>query len=228
MLNLPPSTPRMQASKWLTCPILIDDQEMSSLCNTLGAFHIYLTSGVLTEGEGEVSHEAFLECYKTYVNALQKGQLPEESHYRQLFSAVFSTSSEALYSVDVGNQQHLIRLSKPVIQLQAHRIDYSSADGKFRSMAFGSDTIPWGIQFSYPQLYMDQNTQQAMQVDASETFPNTQLFRTLQRWVRANTIPTPLIVHDKEINIPMRLGKQCLSWINNHPQLVKKGIKVKV
>lgn len=215
-----------QASKWLQSQALLDISEMESLLQAIGDFHIFMTGSVLKRGEGEIAKIEFLEHYKAYIEPLKKGFLPSEEGYRSYFSSVFTTDLAALYAILVDPEQQLVRVSKPVIQLQPHCMDYSVADGKFRSMALGTNSISWGIQFSYPQLFQEGKTKEVMQVD--ESFSNTKLFRNLQRWIRHNTIPTPFIVEGKLINVPMRLGKQCLSWINQHPQLIKKQLQVKV
>lgn len=228
--NLRVSTPNaessMQASKWLACPVLMDDEEMQALFNALPNFEIYLTSCVTKRDQGLISHQEFINIYGQYIAALKHGQMPDDAQFRYLFSSVFTVTSDALYSVLVDSDQHLIRVSQPTVQLQPHKMGYSKADGKFRSKTFGSDSITWGIQFSYPQLYKDHITQEIMEVGIDPNFPNTQLFRDIQRWVRYNTIPTPILVDDKRTNIPMRLGKNCLSWINRHPQLIQQGMKV--
>jgi hypothetical protein len=64
-------------------------------------------------------------------------------------------------------------------------------------------------------------------VKETPSFPNTVLFHQIQRWMRGATIPTPFLVDGKGVNVPLRLGKRCLSWINTHAQLKAKGIRVK-
>lgn len=216
----------MQASKWLACPALIDAEEMQSLIDSLPKFYIFLTSCVTKQHEGCISQTEFLETYSNYITTLQQGQLPDEVLYRHFFSSVFTVTADALYAVLVGNEEQLIRVAQPTVQLQPHRMGYSKADGKFRSKTFGADSITWGIQFSYPQLYKDNQTQEVHEVGIAPHFPNTQLFRDIQRWVRYNTMPTPFLVENQRINIPMRIGKNCLSWINRHPQLIQQGMQV--
>jgi hypothetical protein len=114
----------------------------------------------------------------------------------------------------------------PIIQLQAHTLFYSQLDGQVRSMVRGEGEIHWGIQFSYPQIYQNAQTGQIEKIEDNEKFPNTALFRRLQRWVRDHTRATPLEVGGKRVNLPARLGKQCFSWINRHPQLLAAGIRV--
>jgi hypothetical protein len=216
----------MQASKWLQVPILIDAEEIRSLFEALGEFQIFLISCICKPGEETITREQFLERYAEYISALQKGELPDDTHFRHYFSSAFTVSPDLLYALDVGEDQRLIRIAKPVIQLQMHRMDYSTADAKFRSMTFGEDTISWGIQFSYPQLFEDSETHEVHQVGKSADFPNTQLFHSLQRWMRQNTVPTPVLIGEHLVNIPMRLGKKCFGWINKHPQLRKKGLQI--
>lgn len=217
----------LEASKWLKIQLLVDADEMKDLLHELGDdFEIFLTSGVMDSSEGLLSREDFLKTYRSYVSDLIAGKLPDESLYRSCFSSVFTKDREALYALPVGENQHLIRVQKPVLQLQLHRMAYSPEDGNFHTMVFGKDSIAWGIQFSYPQLYRDHETKQVEKVVASSDFPNTFLFRSLQQWVRKATIPTPFMIQDRLTNVPVRLGKNCLSWINKHPNLIQKGIKV--
>lgn len=216
----------MQASKWLAQPMLIDVAEMNGLLNTLGDFFIFLTSCITEEGKSNVTKEQFLKVYSHYIEELKQGKIPDENGFRHYFSSIFTVSTDHVYAITLENDQQLIRVSKPVVQLQGHKIGFSKADEKFRSRSFGGDSISWGIQFSYPQLYQNPTTQEIFQVKKGKEFPNTELFQRIQRWTRDNTVPTPFIVNEKQINVPMRLGKQCFSWINQHPQLLDTGISV--
>ena len=170
---------------------------------------------------------AFLAHYKSYIEELKSGRSPDPMNYRPLFSPAMTTTTEALFTIPIGVNQQIVRICKPIIQLQAHQINYSSVDGKFHPMVFGPDSISWGVQFSYPQLYQDPVTKEVTSVKDGDAFPNTPLFHTLQKWMRQHTVPTPFLVDGKAINVPMRLGKECFSWIDSHPQLIKKGISVK-
>jgi hypothetical protein len=52
------------------------------------------------------------------------------------------------------------------------------------------------------------------------------LFRKIQLWSREATRATPFVLEGKRINVPIRIGKNCLSWIGNHPQLQSQNIGV--
>lgn len=215
----------LQASKWQKIPLLIDVGEMNALLTALGQFWIVQTSGLIAIEEEIISQESFLDIYQHYIFALKRKEEFQDSRIRPCFSSIWTTSLDALYAVKVNEKQCLVKVRQPVVQLQAHRFDYTFADGSFRSMVMGQDSISWGIQFSYPHLYQDENLQVAA-VRESPQFPNTVLFKKIQQWVRSHTIATPFEVEGKKVNVPIRLGKECLQWINDHPQLQAKGLRV--
>lgn len=220
--------PPLQASKWSQVPVLLDIDEMTALFDHLGEFSLYQCASVKPLGQGVIGKDEFLLHYESYINNLKNGRLPIASDFQPWFSPAMSATPEALYTIPVGQGQQLIRIAKPIIQLQAHTFDYSPFDKKFRSMIFGSESIPWGIQFSYPQLFMNPTTKQVEATRNSPELPNSALFHSLQKWMRQRTIPTPFRAEGILYKVPIRLGKQCLTWINRHPQLIHKGIIVKV
>lgn len=216
--------PPMEASKWLKFQVLVDAEEMGKLFKILGPFEIYLT-GVLTEpGKENVVKTHFLDIYRSYIDSLAQGEIPIEASYRPYFNTIFTADEESLYALPTAAGRQLVRVIKPVLQLQAHSMDYSIHDNKFRPMIFGLDSILWGIQFSYPQLFLDPKTKDILNVDL--TFPNTFLFKNLQKWVRKETVPTPFLIEKKVVHTPMRLGKACFPWINQHPDLIRKSLLV--
>jgi len=215
----------LQASKWLQIQLLVDDKEMERLFEAFGDFQIYKAGVLCDAGEGLISKPDFLKLYSSYVEALKHGRLPDEALYRQYFSSVFTTDPHNLFQIEVAGNRRIIRVARPVLQLQMHKMSYSSVDGKFRAMVLGKDCILWGLQFSYPQLYQDANKEVHKALE-EEQFPDSRLYRALQKWVRQESIPTPFEVGDQKINVPIRIGKNCLEWINRHPQLVSQNIRV--
>jgi hypothetical protein len=182
-------------------------------------------SGLIPLGQELVSKELFLEVYDVYIQSIKFGKLPVDTRIRPLFSSIWTLDLNAVYTVAVQSEKCLVKVCQPVIQLQAHRFDYSPADGKFRSMVMGNDSIFWGIQFSYPHLFQDSELN-VFTVREEERFPTTALFKRLQRWTRHHTMATSFEIEGKKINIPIRLGKACLPWINRHPQLISKKLRV--
>lgn len=215
----------LQASKWQKCPMLLEVGEMASLMTSLGSFWIVQVSGVIQQEEEIIDPQFFLEVYSDYLDSLKKGKNPRDSRLRSVFSAVWTVDLNHLYTVPVNESKVLVKVEKPVVQLQTHRFDYSEADGSFRSMVLGQEAIEWGIQFSFPHYFQDAECQ-VVSVKEEQQFPNVKLFKKIQSWMRENTIPSPFEVEGKKVNVPIRIGKRCLPWINQHPQLINKKLRV--
>ncbi len=213
------------ASKWLQIHVLLDKDEMQRMLAMLDPnCRFYLIGSILTSLEGVVETRQFLETYSHYIDALRAGKSPAEASHRSLFSSALSVAENMLTREEVGAGETLLRIRGPVIQLRPHRFSYSAVDGKYRSMVLGTETISWGIQIAYPQLCQLPGDLTVHAVN--DTFPNTTIFKQLQRWIRHNTIPTPLEAAGIRTNVPIRLGKECLPWIHRHPHLNQQNITV--
>lgn len=218
-------SPPFQASKWIKLQVLIDENEMKQLLSSLGNFWIVQTSGMIRKGEEIISHENFLNIYHDYVVKLKTGALEVDSKMRSYFSSAFTSSLDALYASPIKEHFYLVKVQQPVIQLQMHRFDYSTMSESFHSMIMSNDSVHWGLQFGYPHLYQDVD-HKVYSVKDEAMFPNNSLFKNLQYWVRHHTIATPFQVNDKRVNVSFRLGKECSTWINDHPQLKSRGLIV--
>jgi hypothetical protein len=93
-------------------------------------------------------------------------------------------------------------------------------------MVLSPESISWGLQISYPQLYQDPKTRQIAKVTSVLEFSNTALFAKLLKWIRSATLPTPFEVKGVRINSSIRVGKKSLVWIKSHPQLKQRGIQI--
>lgn len=216
----------LQASKWLSIQLLIDEEEMASLLEAIGSLSIFSVGRVLPLGSGEIPLTAFLEAYARYIDALRLGsQPPATSSY---FSAALTNTIDHIVAVKISATEQIIRPIKPVVQLQPHNMSYIAQEKTFHPLVFGKNSISWGLQIAYPQLWQIPESKAIEKVLGRSDMPNTLLFRAIQQWCRKNTVATPFICGDTLINIPMRLGRLCFSWINGHPHLKEKGLSVAI
>jgi len=223
--NFPSPLAQLSVAKWLKIFLLIDAEEMRELFTFLDAhFLFYQVQRVIKSGEGILAPSAFLQLYEDYVCILQKGEIPPDSIQRE-FSLAMSVTNEALYALSVEGERQIIKPILPIIQLQANRVRYTPEDHSFRCPVFGVGTFSWGIQIAYPQIYQNPETHE---VSGTDHFPNAPLFKAIQKWVRNATRATPFLVKGKKQNEPIRLGKKCFSWINNHPELKPQNISIYV
>lgn len=220
-MKLKISTPQQegiyQGSKWLKLQLLCSREELKELFSLLEPFWIFPLTGVRS-GE-PLGKELFLEVYGSWIERLKKGEAPPEKELRTVLAAAFVREPQALWLQEVP-RGYLVKIAKPVLQVQAHFFTYSSADGVFRPMSFGEKSIFWGLQFAYPQIYQDAKTQEICKVEKNP------LFEVLRRWVREATRATPFLVEGTRVCSPIRLGKSCFSWITAHPQLQAQKIEV--
>lgn len=216
----------LQSSKQLKFQVLLDDIEMEALLLALKPIHLCVVSEPTALDDALVSAEEFLSHYQRYVNALKQGSIADEKSLRRYFSSAWTSDLGAVYAMPVSSNQYLVKALKPLIQLQAHHFFYSQLDQQFHPMVLSKESITWGVQFSYPQLYQDPKNGEIAKVGKGQDFPNTLLFNALTKWLRDHTMPTPFMVNGGRINASFRLGKACLNWIGTHPQLAQKGIEV--
>lgn len=214
----------LQVSKSRKIPVLLSATEMERLFSALGTFCIFDVSRPLALSEAQIPHEQFLKAYREYVHGIEGGKLIDEAFLRPYFSAMFTYSSEGVYASRLVNGKFLIRPKTPAIQLKRHHFIYDESG--FHSGVMGKESISWGIQFSYPHLFMDPKTKAIGKVEKNDQFPNTSLFHLLSKWIRSNTLPTPFIVSGEMARQPIRLGKEAFDWIHNHPQCIEKRLYV--
>ncbi len=198
----------LRVSKWIKIQVLLDLSEMEELIQHLQPFHCLDTSRVVSS----FSHD-FLEDYKNYLETLKD----------PIKSCVWTTSLDPLYAMKVGEEKYLIKSLMPTIQIQAHQFFYSDLDKKFHPMVLSKDSISWGVQFSYPQLYQDPKTQA---FHKCTDLQNTHLFLKLSKWLRVYSCPTPFMVEGRKVNVPIRIGKKVFLWIKDHPQMRQRGLEV--
>jgi hypothetical protein len=219
-------TPPFQASKWISIALLCEENELLNLFGVLDEPTMVSIAGVNENGKEITSLEQFFSDYKKYIQALKEGQMPPHAFLQEAFTKALSLDVKDFRKIPVGDSRNLVRIVKPVIQMQPYSFTYSETDGRFHEKVYSLDSIPWGVQFSYPQIYQDPVTKEVKKVFGDPEFANTPLFKKLQHWIRENTTPTPFLIGEKKINVPMRIGKIPLPWLNNHPSLLKKMLKV--
>lgn len=222
----PNQEPPFQASKWLEIPALLDVEEMDSLFSLFTDCFCFPFGSVLpASGECDV-RTSFLSAYKAYINTIKSGDKPEPSEIERSFSLGITSDESSLYVMPVGENKALLKLISPVIQISAHFFDYSPVDGKIRSKIKGKETVSWGVLIAFPQLYMDPDTKEVVNTVAKRDLPNAKLFHQVQKWIRSHTLPTPFLTADQKIHAPIRIGKDCLKWVNSYAELDRKGLKV--
>lgn len=218
--------PMLQASKWLQIQVLLEVKELEELLAELKEFYLFRNGVILEPIELEIFPSTLLNDYDFYIQSLKNQNMPNLADLKKKFTLILSHQKEAVFAFKISEKEQILKAKDPIIQIQSHSMHYSQDDNKFRPMVFGSDSITWGLQFSFPQLYLDPESLEIKNA-LIDSNTNSKLFKTLQKWVRINTLPTTFETPLGQTNTSLRLGKKCLNWIHLHPQLINKGIKVK-
>jgi len=209
---------RFQAAKWLHIQALVEPEELELLFEH--PFDLYPLSGAFPLQKFPIEKQFFLSIYRSWITRLKDGNAPDEEELRTYQALAWAHDASALWLQKVAGERYIARPCEPVIQCQVHQMGYSTIDGLFRPMVLSNESIFWGLQFSFPQVYQHPKTGELFETKVSE------LFQALRKWSREHTVATPMLVDGKRINLPMRLGKRCFSWINNHPHLKAKHLAV--
>jgi hypothetical protein len=215
----------IEASKWLKTPVLADAEEIAGLFLRLGSFELYPLGSLLKPDALSLSQGQFLTALSGWIEGLKNGRQPTSAELKPILACALTQDAHAVSFKTFETKGTLVQIERPAILVQAHYFSYSSEENTFHSMVLGKESVFWGIQFSYPQIFLDQTDGAYREVDDSHA--NTALFKEIRRWSRDETRATPFILgNGGRINVPIRLGKRCFSWIHQHPQLQAKGLKV--
>ncbi|HUD02379.1 MAG TPA: hypothetical protein VMR37_08615, partial [Rhabdochlamydiaceae bacterium] len=217
---------KFSVSKWLKHQVLLDVAEMEELCRHLAPFHFFNVSEITTLTDLELPLERFLQSYREYIDILKAGRVPLDRQIQRHLSCALTVDANSLYAHAVQPEKYMAKPLKPLVQMQLHRFFPSKTAGTINPMVMSHASIHWGIQLAYPQIFFDGALYS--KVSDETLFPNTALFTKLVKWLRAQTVPTTFLWDHKKISTPIRMGKQCFTWINNHAQLKEQGITIHV
>lgn len=225
MLQLKSPPGKYSVSKWIKQQLLLDPCEMEDLFSHLSFPSLYNVSEIKPFDNLQVSVDDFLSSYSSYIKQLKEGHISSMTRH---FSCAVSVDEEALFAQEVTDGKFMAKPLKPVVQMQQHRFFFSKASGTIQPMVMSAESIHWGIQFSYPQIFHDGIQGTFTKITDEADFPNTFLFKKFLKWSRDHTSPTTFVHDNKVAATSLRLGKNCFKWIDQHAQLKSQGLRVHV
>lgn len=199
--NIPP----YHVSKWLKLPLLLSIEEIEDLFSLLPD-RLILLGGVISPAHAVFSKSHFFLHYQNYLQGIVEGN--KRPFADPCLTCALTNDLNDLRGVQVANGL-LVRIFRPVIQIQPYTLCYSKTAEEFRELTHSLDSFYWGLVFSIPQLFDNPLTQEIEKV-TEQQFPNMRFFKEMQRWSRIHTTPTPFQMEEKIIRYPARIGKQLL------------------
>src|SRR5690606_29212441 len=114
-----------QAAKWLKVPVLASAEEFAGLFKRLGGFSLYRLGTPGKEDGLQITQDAFLDAVRRWIERLQAGQAVAMSDCRAVLACALSADPECLRLKSLSDGRSLVKIRRPVIQLQAHFFSFS-------------------------------------------------------------------------------------------------------
>ena len=198
---------RYDVSKFLHLQMLLTPQELKNLFAEFGFFEIFDNSHVQSEKRA-LPKDDFFKLYEAYFVSL----MGSEKVY--LGGYAITQDQAAVQAFKVAEGKVLIKPTLPVIQVKEHTFIFGK-DGAFHSNVHGQEVIRWGIEFSFPQIFVDPETKIVHHVLKEEEFLNGALFRKAMKWMRYNTKPVPFNIEGRIKRATFRIGLECIDYVKD-------------
>lgn len=211
-------------SKWISIEVLLDEIEIRLLLECLSPLFLLKTHKSIEESSFIFDKKDFVKEYTTYISQLKNGKVPEIKSFKKLFHFFLTANLQDLFIKPLSIDKEVLLFNCPLIEVKPICLSISQVDESIRAMPLSPNGILWGLSFSFPQIIQKATTIDIDQIDFQKNV-NGIVFKKIRKWIRDHTKATPVMINSKKINIPIRLGKNCFSWINNHPQL-DKNLKI--
>ena len=229
-LILPPSTPSgigYQASLYLSYGILLTSEEFALLLaslDTIGDLSLFGTGVLLPQEKLVQSPSSLVEIYQNYLFPKEDPSLLPE--HKAALSSVWSIDPEAVAFREIVHDKWQIVRQLPVIQLNRFQFRFDSKSDRFFTQSFSKETLFWGLEFRYPQLFLDPIHSKLIKALKAE-YLNTSLWKGVHQWIRNNTMPVQFEGEGMKKRVaPFRignrafdLGEEVLKRQNSHLKL---------
>ena len=187
--------------------MLLEMDELLDLLTQIEPFELFQTNAIVDSAE-PIEKKVFLNQYEENLKKIKNDQKGIHTFNYSLAKDITSFEKKVL-----PNQKIILKQKKPCILVQNHSFFYSTIDHTFHSNAKSEESIDWGVQFSIPQIAQDPNTKEIIDIKMNP------IFKTIQKWTRTHTKPTPFLIEAKKMNATFRIGHKCMPWIQKHSQL---------
>lgn len=216
--QLQKTDPLPNFSRWVSLDFLLDLSEMEMLLKELEPSLLLSSTPMGKNNPFYLEKKTFLEAYSYYISKLKNQKIPEISRYKSLFYFFITQDLENIYRHEVIKGREVLKIYKPTLLVKPISLQYSKVDHSVRVGPLNPNGILWGLQVSFPQLMQEGGSPDIKTINP-QVNENANLFKTLRRWIRAQTKPVSFKVQNEKIILPIRLGKNCSCWISKHPQL---------
>lgn len=225
LLSADQHSPQASFSKWISIDVLIDSDELKDLF-THCANPILLSMQNLSEDHPfHLDQSSLLQKYDSYISDLKKGMIPQLKEIRTYFYFFLTAHMNDIFMKELSKGKKKLFYNTPLVEFKPICLNLSKVDHTLRVMPLSPSGVLWGLKISFPGMVQKYQSPLIESIDFKQE-PNGILFSKIRKWIRDNTRATPFLIGSKKVNLPIRLGKKCLNWINHHPQLIPLRLQV--
>lgn len=226
-IRIHPYAEEIRYAKWLQTPLLCSLEELDLLLHSLGSIFLVPAGGLLEREALFVSPEDLRSTYQQYLAWIVSSAALPSAEMRRHLTLMMSVSLDSFSAAEIKTGRFMIKPVQPVVMIQPYHFFMSSLDQKIHSMVMSQESISWGLQFSYPQMYEDPKNHLFGKISEAPEFPNTALYKKVVQWVRSFAMPAPVHYMGQKTHASFRIGKQAFALAQAHKGLQKRGIEVR-
>ncbi len=210
-----------QASKWWKLQVFFSLDALDFFFQDLGSFWICPLGKVLQEEEQILEKDQYLQAYKKKVDQYLTHHI---TPIEEISPCAFTVLKEDLYLMNLSQNRFLLKIKNPVVQVHPYFFRFSKQNRSFLSNVYAEDSIFWGLQFSFPQIFQDEDLN--LHKVHPQTFANAALFQKMRRWIRKHTSPISFEFEGEKIVTSMRASPQLFCLLQKYPKLIELGLNI--
>lgn len=219
-------TPPFEVSRQQKIGFLYDTQDLKELSELFKDVYCIDLTRPGKPTDLIIKFSELLPSLENNIIRLKKNQVaPLSSTDQRLLNSSLSSTTDAIAELKLADSRSLLRPTLPLIQINPLRLYYNQELATIKSQVYGRDTIAWGIQLSYPQLFKDQESGDVISTLIPDSpLPNTALFKDAQKWMRRNTKICTFKSDNMTISSNVRITPRALEWVSYHSQLKEHNL----
>lgn len=202
-ISTPAQKGTLQASKWIQYYLLLKDNELKKLFETLNLSKLYCTSQIDREQNLTVTPSEYVSLYREYLLSSQSHK--EFNSLKKRLTVALDFQEGAFYKIAVKESQCLIKNVKPVIEIKPFALFYNETLKQFFYDLRSEEAFDFGIEIRFPSVYQN-SVVKALEYTAKEKSVSSQAFKKLRQFIREHTTRLKLLAKGQPVYTLVRIG----------------------
>lgn len=184
-------------SKWIHLSFFFTTEELKDILSSFEKLYFFSLKNPLYQSEICKSKKDLVDTYDEEIATFLQGEKKE--YLKEILPLALTSDPHDLSLKKLADERVLVCIRKPLVLVRPHYFAISELDQRITK----GNAIFWGIQFSYPLVYIDPVTQQ---IKEGMKAPNAALFTYLRKWARSHTKLAHFKMRGELIKSPYRIS----------------------